>query len=383
MFNRTATALFLLAATVALSGCSSVYSLKEFSPYEGAPKTAFIDIKQRAILSAFRPGTAANATPGKPDLVTCAEPSPDAISSLASELAIDTKVRDSLTASLGFSQQEAASFIGLRTQSIQLLRDGMYRLCEGYMSGALTAPDYAWLSRRYQRNMVALLTIEQLTRVAQAPTVAQAGQGQASASRSAMAIQSDIEEIDKARKQLDEEKKALDDKKAAADALPATDTSKEKQVADLGEQLKQKQEAIDRTAEIRAALLEGLKSAKGVLAAGSTTVQIISGTQETRGTLVPEVIKAIAAITTEVITQDDLPTLCFQLLDGSRTATGDHVAKLKEACVNVVTAGAVFNIAADTDPNSGVHFYSGKRKDSAHLKNLDALIKEAAKQPQK
>lgn len=158
----------LLVLGLLISGCETL-SLKEFAPNNDGPKSAFIDIKQRAVLIGKPTGAANN----KAELVFCAEPSPDAISSLATEFAADAKYKDALAATLGFSQQEAASFVGLRTQTIQLLRDGMFRLCEGYLGGALSPSDFAWLSRRYQRNMVALLTIEQLTRVAQVPTIGQ------------------------------------------------------------------------------------------------------------------------------------------------------------------------------------------------------------------
>ena len=57
---------------------------------------------------------------------------------------------------------EAAANIGLRTQTIQTLRDGFYRVCEAYMNG-LSQEQYSIMLRRFQTNMIALLAIEQLT----------------------------------------------------------------------------------------------------------------------------------------------------------------------------------------------------------------------------
>jgi hypothetical protein len=336
MTTSVAKTALLSAVSALLAGCGTTYSVKEFSPTPNGPKTVLIDIKQRAILSGARKANSSTAT----EVITCAEPSPDALSSLASEFALDTKVKDSLQATLGFSQQEAASFVGLRTQTIQLLRDGMYRLCEGYMSGALSQPDFAWLSRRYQRNMVALLTIEQLTRVAQAPTVAQASEGMASASRSAAAIQADLEEIDKMRTRLNDEKKKIADEKTEADKLPETDKTKADKLKEIQSRLDDKQAAIARTDEIRTAMLDGLKSARGVLTSGRTTVQVITDTKDTRPTLTSDVVTAISNITTEVITQDDLPTLCFQLLDGSRDTSNKATAELKDSCTKYLVARA-------------------------------------------
>lgn len=298
------------------------------------PKSAFIDIKQRAILT----GQTSNG------LVMCAEPSPDALSSLSSELATDLKYKELLQATLSLSQQEAASFVGLRTQTIQLLRDGMYRLCESYLAGALTKADYAWLMRRYQKYMVALLTIEQLTRVAQAPAVAQAGQGLASASRSATAIQADLEEIDKTLTRLGGEKKKLDAEKAEVDKLDEKDPSRASKLSDVTKRLESNGAAIKRAEEVRAALLEGLKSAKGVLASGSTTVQVIADGQDTRSSSSGDAVAtAIAGIANSVLNQDDLGTLCFQVLEGGRS--GNLSSELKSSCAQMLQANAAVDAA--------------------------------------
>ncbi|URI09428.1 hypothetical protein MW290_28090 [Aquincola tertiaricarbonis] len=326
---RNATPCLILALSV-LSGCGTSYSLKEFSPQEGKPKSALVDIKQRAILGGAGPAG---------QMILCAEPSPDAMSSFASELALDAKYKEAVAATLALSQQEAASFVGLRTQTIQLLRDGMYRLCEGYMSGALTSADYAWLSRRYQRNMVALLTIEQLTRVAQVPAIAQASQGLASASGSATAIQGDLAQLNQSRAKLVEESAQLEAELASAQALPDTDTTKKQKVAAATKAAQEKKAAIAEVDEVKAALLEGLKTAKGILASGSATVQVISaGVVEGQATRSDLIATKISELTAMVLEQDDLPTLCFQLLTGSRASglSDPSVSKLRESCASMV-----------------------------------------------
>jgi hypothetical protein len=320
------------------AGCETL-SLKEFTPADGSAKSAFVDIKQRAVLVG-RPNGAASKSA---DLVFCAEPSPDAISSLASEFAADAKYKDALAATLGFSQQEAASFVGLRTQTIQLLRDGMFRLCEGYLGGALSPSDFAWLSRRYQRNMVALLTIEQLTRVAQIPTIGQVGQGMASASRSAAAIQGDLEELDKDLARLKDEKTKIEAEKAEADKLTDGD-EKTKTLKEIKGRLNNNAAATKRVEELRSALFEGLETARGVLVNGSTTVQVLANNADTRGQVSDAVAKEIARIAEKVLDQDDLPTLCFQVLDGSRASTAVD-AKLKEACYATMASRAQMDSA--------------------------------------
>ncbi|MGE0742094.1 MAG: hypothetical protein AB7O98_12190 [Hyphomonadaceae bacterium] len=64
-------------------------------------------------------------------------------------------------ASLALSQSAAS--IGIRTPSIQLLRDGMYRLCEAHQNGAIDDRDYQRMLSQYQQMVVGLVAIEQLT----------------------------------------------------------------------------------------------------------------------------------------------------------------------------------------------------------------------------
>jgi len=147
-----------------LSGCANLNSVyRELNVDNGTG--AIIDIKQRAIFSSQRGEGKDRQT------MICAEPSPDSLSAYAAEFAAKGSVSGKETAGITSAVQEDASFVGLRTQSIQLLRDSLYRLCEGYMSGALDKQQYDILMRRYQRFMVALLAIEQLTGVLHSPAV--------------------------------------------------------------------------------------------------------------------------------------------------------------------------------------------------------------------
>ncbi|MCI5135993.1 MAG: hypothetical protein D3920_13190 [Candidatus Electrothrix sp. AW2] len=120
-----------------------------------------MDIKQRAVLVSKQNNM----------IKICAEPSPDALSAYAAELAGKANLPESTAAQFAASFQEGSAFVGLRTQSIQLLRDSLYRLCEGYMSGALDKEEYNLLTRRYQRYMVGLLAVEQLTGALRSPAV--------------------------------------------------------------------------------------------------------------------------------------------------------------------------------------------------------------------
>ena len=129
----------LIATTVicstALSGCSNgggtIYRKDTF----GDTQVLSLDARQRLVIQS---GT------GK-DRVVCTEPSPDAIVAQAAQIAASgggTFSGNSANAALAASQSEAAASIAMRTQSIQLLRDGYFRLCEAYMNHVLPKWQY-------------------------------------------------------------------------------------------------------------------------------------------------------------------------------------------------------------------------------------------------
>jgi hypothetical protein len=159
-----------------LAFAASLFSLAACSPgphyYSNEvdmipPMAHMSDIKQRGVFVMTRPEDNGPAGP-----VLCAEPSPDAMGAAAASMAAEANYKGEVSAGLSLAIAESVANVGLRTQSIQLLRDGMYRLCEAYQSGALGQQDYSIMQRRYQANMLALLAIEQLTGTVKPPTVA-------------------------------------------------------------------------------------------------------------------------------------------------------------------------------------------------------------------
>ncbi|MHB8057450.1 MAG: hypothetical protein ACYDHC_06100 [Desulfuromonadaceae bacterium] len=138
------------------SGCANLNSVhRALDINEG--KGVLIDIKQRAIIVKNR------TVNGKTVPVVCAEPSPDSLSAYVSALSGNVDVYSKVSVGLESQIQENALYVGLRTQSIQLLRDFLYRDCEAYMNDAIDKYQYDVLMRRNQKYMVALLGIEQLT----------------------------------------------------------------------------------------------------------------------------------------------------------------------------------------------------------------------------
>lgn len=152
----------LLIAMLALlaSGCARLATVyREFDLDQG--KSVSIDAQQRTILVTKVP----DEYGGRDRMIYCAEPSPDSHFALGSAFnggaQASRKSGDKVSADAANSLNSASSdALSARNASIQLLRDGLYRACEAYAAGALTRLDYAEITARYQKMVLALLSFE-------------------------------------------------------------------------------------------------------------------------------------------------------------------------------------------------------------------------------
>lgn len=241
----------LVVAAALGSGCAD---LTHFKQDLGDPKTGIsVDIKQRMM---FR-----SVNPSDPEgwARICAEPSPDAISSLGASVGASLLRPSGSAAQLGVALNEAAAYTGLRTQSIQLMRDAMYRTCEAYMSGAIPRAEYVHLQRRFQAQVVGLLAIEQLTGSIAAPPVAVLTNAAAGAGGGAGA---EADRLAQARKQLAEHKVKEEASRQAVDAAKAK-IAKATPLADKARPKKPE----DRSTEEKQALLDEEAAQKELAAA--------------------------------------------------------------------------------------------------------------------
>jgi len=236
-----------------------------------------IDIKQRAILAAK----------SEDRFVVCAEPSPDSLSAYAFDLAAEGSFPGkSLGATLGSA--ESAAFVGLRSQSIQLLRDQFFRACEAYMNQAISAADYNLLIRRYQKQTAALLAIEQLTSVVTAPAAVVSAAGNAQGSTIAF--------LSGLHKENQTKVKSLEKDR---DASGLADEKKQKIQAEIDQLNKQNSEIVD-----------SMSKALPAKVATST-----SGTLAPPTTPTPTEIQAVASTVESIVKQitqtDDFIQLCI------------------------------------------------------------------------
>ena len=261
--------LLTLLICQSLGGCAYLTTYTRSVDLTGTNSVS-MDVKQRVVFSQLRSGKQ-----GYPEAkVVCAEPSPDALTILGVSGGLDLSSA-SKQASVGATAAlaESGAFVGLRTQSIQLLRDAMYRLCEGYAGSAVEPSDFISMQRRYQSTMMGLIAIEQLTRPVVAGQVALASRVVATAGPNAL--------LEKAETRYDE--KAAERQKAD-----------EAQIAATGKVEKAEAEVAGKEAAVRAAADDAAKaSAAEELAKASHVLDTAKQEQAAKGRALKEATKSL------------------------------------------------------------------------------------------
>ena len=159
----------IVAFAFVLSSCAYTRNIAPWSLWPGDwgkdasdnPTALIMDIKERGIYTR----KVKQKDEGE-RMVLCAEPSPDALS--ATSGAGNAGYGG---ATLGVQVATTAAYVGLRTQTIQLLRDAMYRLCEATLNEQISKGQYMELFKALEDDMITLLAIEQLTGAVRAPPV--------------------------------------------------------------------------------------------------------------------------------------------------------------------------------------------------------------------
>jgi hypothetical protein len=105
-----------------------------------------------------------------------------------------------------FSSSETGATIS-RTQTINMLKEMMYRTCERYLNGQINEFEYPIIAARDQRIMTSILAIEQLTGTLLPKPVVIAGTGSASTNQSTNDV---ILSLDDAKKMVSEKEAAFD-----------------------------------------------------------------------------------------------------------------------------------------------------------------------------
>ncbi|WDE01012.1 hypothetical protein [Thalassomonas actiniarum] len=160
------TKILIILSLVFVTSCANFNSIHRKTEINETSSAVSVDAKQRFLISSTVVESTTDlsgVTKEKLYPVVCAEPSPDAFSVYSAAIEADASKADQLTAALKAATSESGATIGIRSEAIQLLRDAMFRLCEAYASGGLTSVEYSKMVGKYQKSMVTLIAISQLT----------------------------------------------------------------------------------------------------------------------------------------------------------------------------------------------------------------------------
>lgn len=247
--SRNLLRVFPVLAALLISGCAELNSIyRSQSLPDDKPYVVSVDAKQRVVLSSpvasdeststetrtsSTPSSAGGQTtttvtntktPSKTITRFCAEPPPDVFTALASSLGAEASLSKSATpevaAKLAVTMSENAATIE-RTQTVNILREAMYRNCERYLSGAISEEEFIVQAARDQQLIVQVLAVEQITGVARAQSTALTTVAKAAAGGVSDASLSILSE---AKKDVDAKRAASEKAAADAAALPPPGT---------------------------------------------------------------------------------------------------------------------------------------------------------------
>lgn len=157
-------ALGFIAASVAGCSGSTIHTHENI----GGVDTLSLDAKQRLLLVGERPadntGLSYDYDGEGPKRVTCTEPMPDALVAQTAVLAASGNLAqpagNTVGANLATGLTESAGSIAFRNHTIQMLRDGYYRLCEAYLNGAINKSQYRHMVLNADTFMVVISALQ-------------------------------------------------------------------------------------------------------------------------------------------------------------------------------------------------------------------------------
>jgi hypothetical protein len=285
--------------------------------------------------------------PQEPLVRMCTEPSPDVFSVFAQSLSAGGRFGQT-----GAKQIEAAASFALataeqgstiqRTQTVNLLKEVMYRTCERFLNGQIGASELAIQAVRDQRMIVSTLAIEQLTGMASPGAVIIGAKGGASGGASTASSVALIAAAQKKRTETDAAYKLLEDT-----APSCTDVGKltETELADAANVAKKKKKAgCEATADAKTTAAKDLAALEKAAGDGSTPVSVTTDTGSSTGSptnnradaqSIAEVSESVWKIVEANFKQDEFLLFCMRTIDGKQYFDPE----IKAACIVHIQTG--------------------------------------------
>ena len=342
-----------LLVVALLSGCANLSSINRTTDLPGGGKAIHLDATQRLVYSNIGGGI-------------CAEPTPDALQSYAAAMGASVGVNDKGSAALANAFSANSASVGLHTQSITLMRDTLYRICEYSHNQNSNPLDVVQLLQRSQDLTLGALAIEQLTG---AVVARQAALGNGSNSTAGASINDTEAQLNAAQKNETNKKAELaaahqaeiaqkDVTNAATAALAAEQakpTPNADAVKNLTAALAVEQDKLDTltaaTADATAAVVRARTAAAAIesmfntamasnAASTSGTVQLVGGgtSQNVNTATAQALANATLQIVNMVINKGHLTDTCMNFLTRARPVDMESAtyANLAEQCAGVI-----------------------------------------------
>lgn len=300
------------AILLSLSACANLHTIHRTTDLPLNGKAIHLDAPQRLVYA---------------DALghTCAEPTPDALQAYISAAGAGVNSGQN-AASISTALSANATSVGLHSQSITLMWEHLFRICEYAQNKSINAADTMLLMERSQDLTMGVLAIEQLTGAVVPRQTALTGQGQAAASAGVLATQA---QLDKAEERLAEREGDLDDvrdariaqasaseqalkalqdaakadpKKTAAEIKTLQDAASSAQLklAQLDARLTAAQQAVDKAESERAALEKKLDAAVADSSASTAGTAQFSGGRG-RSNVSPATARHVARASVEIV----------------------------------------------------------------------------------
>jgi hypothetical protein len=217
--TKVLSSIVILSSFLVACGANHYSIHKQYDLKDGSSTVIAVDAKQRFLLSSLVSKTT-EATTGNPGTRSsemyrrfCLEPSPDVFSVLSQAASGSgsfgrTADPGAINAALqaAFSSSETGTTVS-RTQTVNMLKEMMYRTCERYLNGQIGELEYPIIAARDQRIMTSILAIEQITGTLQPKPVIIAATGNAATGQQATAEV--LKSLEAAKKDVDDNKSAL------------------------------------------------------------------------------------------------------------------------------------------------------------------------------
>jgi len=372
-----------LVFILVVAGCANINSIHRSSVFsDDRSEAVFIDAKQRGLISnpdkaerkvtEYRKnGDVVVKTTINNQLRLCIEAAPDVFSAFATSAAAQVAVKAAEKSGEGrfsLSSSENAATIS-RTQTINMLREAMFRTCERYLNGAIDKNELIVQAARDQRVMVSILAIEQLTGVYMPATTALLTQSTASvggptaetlklvadAKAAADKATEDAKKAEEAAKEAEEDakKSGLNDKKDCQEVLADEKLNEvQKAKCKLAKEKRDNTSALAVKAKTQSDHYSTIKKLAdalgGVASSASGTAQFNAAqSQAILSQNIENVAKAVVRIVENTFQFDEVRMTCVVMLRQKRNDS-DGLNGLHDKCLELLDKFAHTELDAHT-----------------------------------